>query len=128
MKYQQQAVPSNTHGDYAGFSLRYAQTCFGAPVKHHFAWEAWEATEFKHTTEEAFPDAFVPVWFWSSAQGIMPLGHVLIWDPEKKKLFGPPPHGHGDFYYDLENVVGDFCKYVGWSEDINGLRVVTPVD
>lgn len=113
--------------DYHGFSLRQVQDSFRAPVMHNTAWEAWEATEHKHGPEEPLPNAYVPVWFWTSAQGIMPLGHVLIWDPDSKKLFGTPRSGCGIETYDLKQVVNEFTKYVGWSEDINGLRVAEEV-
>lgn len=126
MPFKQIKFPSDKP-DYQGYSLRQVQDCFGTPGLHFTAWEAWQATEFKHGPAEELPNAYVPVWFWTSAQGIMPLGHVLIWDPTIKKLFGTPRQGCGIETYDLGQVVNDFTRYVGWSEDINGQRVVVEV-
>jgi len=129
--YRQLVLPNLYIEDQSGFSLRHVQTCFGAPVKHSFAWDAWEATEHKHPMEE-LPNAYVPVWFSSVVFNRDPIdtfnqGHVLLWDPITQSLIGTPMQGYGQRSYTLEMVKqhsGGTTQYVGWSEDLNGLRIV----
>lgn len=124
-KYKQLVTPNLYIEDHDGYSLRHIQTAFKAPVKNFTAWEAWQATKYRHL-EAPLPDAYVPVWFWSHipGYGINPLGHVMIWDPLSQKLFGTPQGGYGRRWYDMDQIVGPNTRYVGWSEDFNGMRIV----
>ena len=132
-KYTQLVQPNYDIESGAGYSLAHVQNMFGAPLRHHTSWEAWQATKHKHINEP-FPDAKVPVWFFSSFMidgNFKNVGHTLMWDPEKQMLIGPPIAGYGKRWYYLEDVTttrrsGGQTILVGWSEDINGLRVVKP--
>jgi hypothetical protein len=128
--YTQLVLPNLYVEDQAGFSLRHVQTCFGVPHKHSYAWVAWEATEHKHPMED-LPNAYVPVWFSSiTSSSVMEnfnQGHVLLWDPITQSLVGTPMSGYGQRSYTIDMVEkhsGGKTKYVGWSEDLNGLRIV----
>lgn len=127
-KYTQLVFPDLAVKEWMGFSLRFLQSSFEAPAKHRWAWDAWEATEHKHLDDE-FPNAYVPVWFSSfpSALSSINMGHVLLWDPDLYLLFGPPTLGYGRRGYTLEMVEegsGGQTKLVGWSEDLNGIRII----
>jgi hypothetical protein len=54
-------------------------------------------------------------------------GHVLLWDPITHSLVGTPMQGYGQRSYTIDMVEkhsGGKTQYVGWSEDLNGLRIV----
>ncbi len=120
-----------------GRCLPYAQTFFGAPVMHDYAFQAWEATKHKHAPDEPLPDA--PVLLWYSHYGtyyshskkvweFVNAGHVTPYVPGDA-IYSSPPAGFGSSRYgsirEIELTFG--ASYVGWSEDINGLRVAQPV-
>ena len=128
--YKQLVLPNLYIEDQAGFSLRHVQSCFSASPRHAYAWDAWEATEYKHPMEE-LPNAYVPVWFssvvYAYTLGTFNQGHVLLWDPITQSLIGTPMSGYGQRSYTIDMVEkhsGGKTKYVGWSEDLNGLRIV----
>lgn len=114
---------------FAGYCLRFTQMVYSAPVKHRSAWESWNATEHKHGTEENIPYVSVPVWFSHyGTYGQPPTyenwGHVVTYLPGVGYL-SSPGNGYGQIILgSIEEVETYFnAKYVGWSEDINGLRV-----
>ena len=43
MTYRQLSRPDTYYEDLSGYSLRYVQNAFCAPVKHGLAWQAWQA-------------------------------------------------------------------------------------
>lgn len=105
----------------SGYCLVYARTVFGVASKYASASLAYRAAQYKHTG--ALPsDVAVPVWFsWKTD------GHVAVSVPGKGvysttsqgvKVFPTPAA--------CATYIGGGCKYVGWSEDINGVRVVQP--
>lgn len=116
--------------DYAGMCLRFTQSVFGAPVKYRSAWDAWNATQFKHL-DSSFPEGVASVvWFshWGS-YGSPPSyenwGHVVTRFPDGRYL-SSPGSGYGQQWF---NSIGDIERYfnagfVGWSEDLNGLRII----
>lgn len=130
----EQLVQPNTNvTDGAGWCLRFTQTVWGAPVRYNSAWDAWEATEYKHGTGEALPeDAACIVWFSHyGTYGTPPTyanwGHVVSWIPGQGFL-SSPGQGYGQQWFNSTTEIERYFRasYVGWSEDLNGLRVVEP--
>lgn len=123
--------PNLSVTDSAGSCLRFTQSVWGAPVKYDSAWQAWQATTFKHY-DRVMPKDSVVVWFehWGS-YGRPPRrdnwGHVVSWIESEKKFLSSPARGVGQQWLaTIEEVERVFnSKYVGWSEDINGLRVAS---
>lgn len=118
--------PDLTVKDFSGYCLRFTQSVWGAPVAHPTAWAAWEATTMKHETRD-LPDVPVPIWFdWTGdiGSGVKRYGHAATWVPGQG-VFTSPPSGYGNKWYPTleaqERAYG--IKFVGWSEDINTLRV-----
>lgn len=128
-----QLVEPNTGvEDYAGFCLRFTQSVFGAPARYRSAWDAWKAATGKHENR-LLPDAAVPVWFSHfGSYGEPPTynnwGHVVAWIPGRGFLSSPLGKlgTYGQSWFDtIEEVERTFnAKFVGWSENINGLQVV----
>lgn len=120
----------------AGMCLAFVQSVYGAPVRYRSAWDAWQATTQKHTDQ--LPTVSVPVWFshygtYGQPPSYENWGHVVAYVPSRGFL-SSPGRGYGsEWLATIEEVERRFnSKYVGWSEDINGLQVATgsnsPVD
>lgn len=115
--------------DYAGMCLRFTQSVFGSPVKYRSAWEAWNATQFKHT--DAFPDGVAcVVWMshygtYGSPPSYENWGHVVTRFADGRFL-SSPGSGYGQAWFNsiAEIEIYFNAKYVGWSEDLNGLRII----
>lgn len=123
----QLVTPNTAVTDGAGWCLRFTQSVWGAPVRYNSAWEAWEATTLKHGTSENIPtDVAVVVWF--SHYGYYGhydnWGHVVSWIPGRGYLSSPTSGVGQKWLSTIQDVERSFnSTYVGWSEDINGLRV-----
>lgn len=105
-----------------GFCLNYVQTAYLAPNAGVSAWWAWNnSTELRHEDSDLPSGVYVPVWF-SGYQG---LGHVAIY--KDGTVYSSPytnktTHDTLGSIAEAERVYG--VKYVGWSEDIAGLKVI----
>lgn len=118
-----------------GWCLQYAQSVFNAPVMHETAWIAWQNQQFRHGPSEPLPGVPVLLWFshWATYNGVyMNWGHVAVLVPgdaiysSPSTPLGSPPSF--ERYGTIQEVERRFSStYVGWSEDINGLRVAAYV-
>lgn len=105
--------------DEGGMCLRFARTCVGAPAAAPDAATAWRATIYRHTS---IPPRGALVW-WSG--GSRNRGHVAIgdgkgfcWSTDIARL------GRVD-RVSLAYLAARWgnLRYLGWSEDVNGVRV-----
>lgn len=126
---RQLVAPNTGVKDYAGFCLRFTQSVYGAPAQHESAWDAWNATSYKHETSENIPDVSAPVWFshfgtYGNPPRYDNWGHVVAYIPGQGYL-SSPGSGYGSKMFDSIQAVESYfnAKYVGWSEDLNGLRI-----
>jgi hypothetical protein len=108
--------------------LRFVQSVYGAPVKYASAWDAWNATTLKHL-DRNLPPVSVPLWFshYGTYGGVYAnWGHVVAYFPEREQFLSSPPNGYGHTWLNnIEEIERMFnSKYVGWSEDLNGLDIV----
>lgn len=135
MTWQSLVAPRRWARDLAGRCLPYAQTFFGAPIMHDYARQAWDATEYKHHDRD-FPDVPCLLWFdhwgtyYSHSKGVweyVNAGHVTPLVPGEG-IYSSPTWGHGyALYQTIAAVEAAYnCRYIGWSEDLNGLRVIQP--
>lgn len=117
--------------DMGGFGLRFVQSVFNSPIRHPHCWAAWEATEFKHTPEETLPNVPVVVWFsaTNSSTQNQNWGQAAVWVPAEQAFLSNPaqPSRFGQVWFEsIRDIEMAFdAHYVGWSEDINGLRVAS---
>lgn len=132
MTWQALVPPRKDTVDYPGMCLRFAQSFFGAPVMYRSAWQAWENQQLRHPASEPLPGVPVLLWFehygtYGDPPSYENWGHVAIWVPGDAIYSSPARYDAGlsqsrfETIYDLEIALN--CRYVGWSEDINGLRV-----
>jgi LysM repeat protein len=103
-----------------GFCLTYVRKVFGVGAKYPTALNGWENAVYKHAGETPPTDVDVPVWFsWADE------GHVGVSFPGRG-VYSVMKAG----VVCLPNVtdVATYIRgtYLGWSEDIDGVRVVQP--
>jgi len=112
-----------------GLCLKFTRTCFNVAAMQNaspaggYALLAWQRAKYKHGVGAKRPPAGVPVFFDQLGR----YGHVAV------------SAGNGNCYttdYPEPNRIalvpivaierGWGCRYLGWSEDINGVRVWSP--
>jgi hypothetical protein len=109
--------------------LIFAKDVFGVAGKYATAWEAWTNTKYHHTPSEPLPNIPVPVWFsWTGVVDNVRAnwGHVAVWIPGKGVLSSPFSYNLKQQWFDSPQKLIAYLgngSYVGWSEDINGVRV-----
>lgn len=126
---QESQAPSR---DWTGWCAVFTRTAFGAPAIGDFdgdgaadAEDVWKAAKHKHpTSNPADIPRGVPV-FWSggsadNGHAAVSAGNGLMWSTDIKRA------GQVDLVPidDVRRKWG--MKLLGWSEDINGVRVYTP--
>lgn len=120
---QQLVQPNLNISGSIGLCLDYARRVFRAPAGNATAWIAWNATQYKHLDQD-FPDVAILQWY-SFISGGANLGHVTVNVPGVGIYSSPYERGttHAvlSSVSEVERIYG--VKYVGWSEDINGVRV-----
>lgn len=139
MAWQTLVAPNLRIEDGAGWCLRYARRVFGAPGGPRSAWHGWKQARYRHGPEEPIPGGVaVLLWFehWGAYDdGLgpydgLPVGAVGNWGHVAVHVSGDaiytsPGSGYGfERWATIGQIEARFrSKYVGWSEDINGLRV-----
>lgn len=100
--------------------LVYVREVFDVAAKYPTATAGWENAQYKFPGEQPPTDVAVPVWFSWEADG-----HVAVSVPGKG-FYSVSAQGDKVFatLQELESYIG--CTYLGWSEDIDGVRVAEP--
>jgi len=115
----------------AGLCHKYSRLVFGIGRLYDPSWQNWLNLKYKHE-DRNFPNASVPVWFewWGKLPGDKEkklYGHTAVRD-KSGTVYSSPLSGEGNAWFnsvdDLIKAFGNGMKYVGWSEDINNVRVV----
>lgn len=126
--------PNLNTTDLSGWCLRFVGNSYNTkPRPFEHATAAWNGAKFKHT--DALPNVAVPIyyyWYGTIDKVTKNWGDVAIWVPGRG-VFGTPPAGSGKSNrWDATpearaKWLGGSARYLGWSEDINGIRVVEPL-
>jgi LysM repeat protein len=106
----------------SGECLVYVREIFGVAAKYPTATAAWENAEFKHEGDQPPTDVSVPVWFSYNS----PDGHVAV--SSGGKIYSTSAQGDKVFssVQELVDWMHEDFTYLGWSEDVDGVRVVQP--
>lgn len=108
-----------------GLCLVYVRQAFGIGPKHPTATDGWNASNYKHIGKN-FPDGmWVPMWFSLSDNSA---GHVALRQPDgsiwsASSATAKTPVHHPDLKH-LEGYYGGRLKYLGWTEDLENVRIV----
>jgi hypothetical protein len=121
MNYQQLIQPNLNVVGQDGLCLAYVTEVFGVPNYYPSATAAWQDAQFKHTDQPP-TNISVPVWFNYNG----PDGHVAVW--ANGVIHSTSAKGMQTFggIQALINWMNEGFVYLGWSEDINKVRVVQP--
>lgn len=117
-----------------GWCLMYVRQAFGAPAVEPSATAGWANAKYKHH-DYNFPNAWVPLWFTIDT---IPEGHVVLRAPDGRIYSTSTPGNTPYIHPNLEHLIwyyGDrvepqyrlTLRYLGWSEDVSNVRVVSPV-
>lgn len=127
--FKQLVTPNLNQTGKAGYCLRFVGDSFVIkPRPYKTALDAWHGAVSKH--QDTLPNVCVPVFFsWrGTIDGVTAdYGDVAIYVPGAG-VFGTPLSGTGNRWdtnvQGRANAIGGGAKYLGWSEDINGVRLV----
>lgn len=121
---QQLIQPTLPGKGIVGECLVYARSLYGIGPKYLTALKGWQGAQYKSSGSPP-TDVSVPLWFsWKTD------GHVVVQVPGKGLYSSPMKAGENYHIFSsiasVESYLG--AKYLGWSEDINDVRVVTEGD
>lgn len=124
MAYKQVKTPTPNIPCKPGWCLAYVQTAFHAKWAGATATDGWVRARYKHS-DSNFPKADVPVWF--AMKGV-PAGHVVIRIADGSIYSTSSPTSNKPVHHKdmaaLLKYYGGKLTLRGWSEDLNGERVV----
>lgn len=135
MRYKSLSTPNLSVTDLPGWCLRMTGNSFDTkprPFKNAAA--AWAGAKHKHGADEPLPNVPVPVYFYwkGKVDGVVQeAGDVAVYVPGKG-IFGTPLRGSGKANrWDptpaaRAKAIGGGAYCLGWSEDLNGVRLVEP--
>ena len=108
-----------------GMCLEYVRETFGVAPKYPSAIADWEASALKHTNQDFPAGVWVPVWFTLSDN---PAGHVALRQPDGSIWSSSSPTDTAPMHHgslgDLLSYYGGRLDYLGWTENIEGVKVV----
>lgn len=112
-----------------GWCLNYVERAFGTPLAYPTAISAWQNANNKHTDLPPSGKT-VPVYF---TLGSEPAGHIAISLDDGKVASSTQSGSHSKGYIhpnlqDMINVYAKYnngCTYLGWSEDLAGVTIVS---
>lgn len=128
MSFVQVRKPNLRVRGYSGLCLHYARRVFNVGPKYPTAWRSWSNAKRRYTVTPHPKNVSVPIWFKFYRGGVN-FGHVVVYVP--KKGYYSSPYRRGTPFAvlpsirEVERIYS--AKYVGWSEDINGVSVVKKV-
>lgn len=121
MNYQQLVQPNLNATGQPGLCLAYVEDVFKTPHTYYNATEGWEKAQFKHTDQPP-PSISVPIWFSWQVDG-----HVAVW--ANGTIYSTTAQGVRTFVSipALMAYIGGGITYLGWSEDLENVRIVKGV-
>ena len=128
-----QLVPANVEiNETAGLCLQFARRVFGLKAVEPTAHAAILNLKYLHKDRNFPAGVSFPVWFewWGQLPGDtkkIQYDHAAVMHADGK-VWSSPLSGRGRAWFnsvdDLVRAFGGGMKYIGWSEDISGTRVI----
>jgi len=111
-----------------GWCLQYVRQTFGAPAVEPTATAGWANAKYRHEDWNFPGGCWVPVWFSLANE---PAGHVALLAPDGSVYStsddSTTPHHHPNMADLIRYYWRNPLTYLGWSEDISGVRVVRDI-
>lgn len=128
--WEQLVTPNFPGRGTVGNCLVYGRERFGIDALYKSAWLAWVNSAYKHT-DRNFPDVCVPVFFshygtYGSPPKYDNWGHEVTWNPADRKFYSSPYSNAAEYneFNSIEEIEQKYnAVFVGWTEDLNGVRV-----
>jgi hypothetical protein len=115
-----------------GWCLQYVREAFGIyPGVYPSATAGWANAQYKHPGELPPRGVWTPLWFFMEDE---PLGHVVLSAPDGSLYSTSDPSTVPHHHSSLADLMGYYAywglplTYLGWSEDIERVRVVETSD
>lgn len=132
--YRQLVAPNLATVSPIGSCLWFAETAFNTPHNtanrvNDCATDEWNAAQFRYLDRDFPTGVYVPIWFsyWATLNRIYKdWGHVAILMPDGRVLSSPYKQDNSQQIF---NSVDDCarvlrCTYLGWSEDLAGIKLI----
>ncbi|NED61328.1 hypothetical protein G3I15_10365, partial [Streptomyces sp. SID10244] len=107
-----------------GWCLSYVQDAFGLAWTGSYALDGWNRNKANHADRSIPSGVFMPVWFTGEWNGFN-YGHVVVYKDGicySSPYTNKKTHNQIGSIADVERIYG--MRYLGWSEDMNGQRVI----
>ena len=102
----------------AGYCLQFTRENYPVSSYYASAIDAWNGANHRHPDDEN-PPVGVPVFYWSSS----PYRHVAIYVGNRQVV---TTYNDEIRLYSWDAMEGPFGEYMGWTEDLNEVRVWSP--
>ncbi|ATW59947.1 hypothetical protein SEA_WALTZ_70 [Arthrobacter phage Waltz] len=113
-----------------GYCLQYTREAFGIPKGvYPSATSGWANAKYRHPGELPPSGVWTPLWFSMTKE---PLGHVVVGAPDGSVYSTSDPSSTPHHHPSLADLMGYYAywglplTYLGWSEDVENVRVVQP--
>ena len=113
--------------DWLGMCLAVEETRFGSDRVADYAQEAYDQfVQFKHEDRNVPVGVYVPLWFAVDSGEYAGQGHVCMLLPDGSISSAPVTHKPtADAWGSIAEVEQNYhCRFLGWSEDMVGTRVI----
>lgn len=128
MSWRQLVTPNINVSAELGMCLAYVQNAYGSGWAGSFALDGWNRNKLNHADRNIPAGVFVPIWFEGYWNGVN-YGHVAIY---KDGVVYSSPYTNKNSHDQLGNIATVEriygMSYIGWSEDIGGTKVISPVE
>ena len=128
---QQLREPNLSVKGQAGWCLSVAQDVWGVPHIYPKAIDAWNASSVYNHPNEQPPNAKVVV-YWTYVESGIQYGHIATWIPGQGVYSSPFDVSYGSQWFaGIDEVTARIrrldrnCVYLGWSEALSGVRLVS---
>lgn len=129
MSYIQLLSANPAQQDWAGSCISFVTHSFNIPNLYGSAWDAW-SNSIQHSNRD-FPESVShPIWFshfgtYGEPPEFKNWGHTCVRFNDGR-ILSSPGSGYGQQWFtSIEQVESWFnCAFVGWSEDVNGVKVI----
>lgn len=133
-EYTQLVAPDMSIRGTVGLCLSFQEDVYHTPHSYLYALQAWRATQYKHLDQD-FPEGVSVLLWWDYYEDDIDAGHVATRLPNGTLYSSPYKVGTPQAI--LLSIEGLECtysdngvhplKYLGWSEDIAGVRIIGEV-